>query len=294
MPVTPTYPGIYIEEIPSGVSTITAVTTSVTAFVGYTPRGPLETPVTLTSFADFERIFGGLSANSVLSYTVQHFFLNGGSVAIVVRLATGAAYATGTINSGSAAALTVTASDPGAWSDTLRIAIDDNTQVAGTFNLRVFDLTGTVSESYQNLSMTPADPNFVESIVNAASALIGVNADGTTPPDPSGTVSSPISAVPTAADLENKTVTAAIGSDSTTFALYDPQVDGAAPTTLAQLALLLETKIRQGGGALGAVRGRRAARRQARRLHRRRRCHRHRSRGGKGGPAVGDVRRERR
>src|SRR5215467_7247077 len=81
MPVMPTYPAVYIEEIPSGVSTITAVTTSVTAFVGYTPRGPLGTPVTLTSFADFGRIFGGLSADSVLSYTVQHFFLNGGSVA---------------------------------------------------------------------------------------------------------------------------------------------------------------------------------------------------------------------
>ena len=89
MPVTPTYPGVYLEEIPSGVSTITAVSTSVTAFVGYTPGGPLETPVTLTSFADFERSFGGLSANSVLGYTVQHFFQNGGSVAIVVRLATG-------------------------------------------------------------------------------------------------------------------------------------------------------------------------------------------------------------
>jgi phage tail sheath protein FI len=254
MPVTPTYPGVYIEEIPSGVSTIPAVTTSVTAFVGYTPRGPLETPVTLTSFADFERSFGGLSANSVLSYTVQHFFQNGGSVAIVVRLATGAAYATGTINGGSVVALTVTASDPGAWSDMLRMAIDDNTQVAGTFNLRVFDLAGTASESYQNLSMTPADPNFVESIVNAASALISVKADGNTQPDPSGTVSSPIPAVPGAADMENKTVTAAIGPDSTTFTLYDPQADGAAPTTLAQLALLLETKIRQGGGALGAVR----------------------------------------
>lgn len=34
MPVTPTYPGIYIEEIPNGVRTITGVATSITAFIG--------------------------------------------------------------------------------------------------------------------------------------------------------------------------------------------------------------------------------------------------------------------
>ena len=31
MPVAPTYPGVYIEEIPSGVHTITGVSTSITA-----------------------------------------------------------------------------------------------------------------------------------------------------------------------------------------------------------------------------------------------------------------------
>ena len=254
MPVTPTYPGIYLEEIPSGVSTITAVTTSVTAFVGYTPRGPLETPVTLTSFADFERTFGGLSENSVLSYAVQHFFLNGGSVAIVVRLATGSAAATGKISSGRNTALTVTAKDTGSWGDTLRVAVDDNTQVAGTFNLKVFDLAGTASESFHNLSMRHDDPSFVEQVVNSASALISVEASGTNIPDTSGTMSAPITAVPAAADLQNKTVTATVGQQETSFPLYEPQADGEAPTTLAQLALLLEGKIRRGSGALGGVR----------------------------------------
>jgi hypothetical protein len=254
MPVTPTYPGIYLEEIPSGVSTITAVNTSVTAFVGYIPRGPLETPVTLTSFADFERTFGGLSADSVLSYTVQHFFLNGGAVAIVVRLATGSTAATGKINAGRTTALTVTAKSPGTWGSTMRVAVDHNTQIAGTFDLRVFDLAGTVSEVYHNLSMAHDDPRFVEQVVNPGSALINVQAAGSNPPEPSGTVSSPISAVPAAADLENKTVTAAIGPDETSFPVYDPQADGAAPSTLAQLAVLLEAKIRRGSGALGGVR----------------------------------------
>ena len=73
MPVTPTYPGVYIEEPPSAVHTITAVSTSVTAFVGYTPSGPLETPQTLTSFADFERTFGGLWLDSTMTYSSALF-----------------------------------------------------------------------------------------------------------------------------------------------------------------------------------------------------------------------------
>jgi uncharacterized protein len=86
VPTTPTYPGVYIEEIPSGVRTITGVATSITAFVGRTRRGPDNEPVTINSFADFERTFGGLWELSTVSYAVRDFYLNGGSQAIVVRL----------------------------------------------------------------------------------------------------------------------------------------------------------------------------------------------------------------
>src|SRR5215813_8329090 len=90
MPVTPTYPGVYIEEISSGVRTITGVATSITAFIGRAKRGPTDadnsSPVTINSFGDFERIFGGLWVESALSYAVRDFFLNGGAQAIIVRL----------------------------------------------------------------------------------------------------------------------------------------------------------------------------------------------------------------
>jgi phage tail sheath protein FI len=62
MPVTPTYPGVYIEEIPRGVRTIVGVATSIAAFVDFFPRGPLNKAVQIFSFADFEREFGGLDA----------------------------------------------------------------------------------------------------------------------------------------------------------------------------------------------------------------------------------------
>jgi phage tail sheath protein FI len=86
MPTTPTYPGVYIEEIPSSVRTITGVATSIAAFIGYTSRGLDNRAKRLFSFADFERTFGGLAADSELSYAVQHFFLNGGSEGYVVRV----------------------------------------------------------------------------------------------------------------------------------------------------------------------------------------------------------------
>jgi uncharacterized protein len=85
MPVTPTYPGVYIEEIPSGVRTIVGVATSITAFIGRAQRGPTNEPVAINSYADFERQFGGLSRIYPMSFTVRDFYLNGGSQAIIVR-----------------------------------------------------------------------------------------------------------------------------------------------------------------------------------------------------------------
>ena len=87
MPIAPTYPGVYIEEIPSGVRTIVGVSTAVTAFIGYLRRGPLNEPVQLFSPADFERQFGGLDTQSLVSYAVLQFFRNGGGEAWVVRTA---------------------------------------------------------------------------------------------------------------------------------------------------------------------------------------------------------------
>ena len=86
MPITPTYPGVYIEEIPSGVRTITGVATAITAFLGRALRGAVNEPVTINSFGDFERQFGGLDFDYPMGYAVQDFFQNGGAQAIIVRL----------------------------------------------------------------------------------------------------------------------------------------------------------------------------------------------------------------
>ena len=135
MPITPTYPGVYIEEVPSGVRTITGVATSIAAFVDAFTRGPINRAVRVFNFGDFEREFGGLSATSEASYGVQQFFVNGGAQAWVIRTASGAfAAATITLQDDTAASdiLMATAGrqmrgdsidDPGEWGNRLRIEI---------------------------------------------------------------------------------------------------------------------------------------------------------------------------
>jgi phage tail sheath protein FI len=73
MPSALIYRGIYVEEIASGMRTITGVATSITAFVGRARKGPVNIAVDITSYADFERRFGGLWLDSTMSFTVRVF-----------------------------------------------------------------------------------------------------------------------------------------------------------------------------------------------------------------------------
>ncbi|MGP3939053.1 phage tail sheath family protein [Streptomyces sp. 6N106] len=248
MPTPAGYPGVYIEELPSSVRTIASVTTSVTAFVGHTRRGPLNTPVRITSFADFERRFGGLTSQSAVGYAVHQFFGNGGTVAVVVRVTkagTGkAACVTLDSTEGHSACpvLEVHAKEPGHWGSGLRLAVDYDTPCPEeTFNLHVLDARGTSRESFTNLSMDPAHGRHAETVINAGSALIRVKAVGEGRPDPSGTVSKPF-----AGELPDLAVelTVKIGEVERAFTLYDPDCDGEAPCDVTELALLLERKLR--------------------------------------------------
>ncbi|WP_273652335.1 phage tail sheath family protein [Cellulomonas fimi] len=126
MTITPTYPGVYITEVPSGNRTITGVATAVTAFVGVAPRGPVDEPVPIASFSDFERLFGGLSRGRGLGYAVRDFYLNGGGPALVVRVAAAdAAVATFALDD-----LDLVASGPGAWANTLQVVVSSPASTA--------------------------------------------------------------------------------------------------------------------------------------------------------------------
>jgi len=133
MTVPISYPGVYITEIPSGSRTIVGVATSITAFVGAASRGPADVPVTIFSFADFERTFGGLSRTSGLGYAVRDFYQNGGGEALIVRLVHMAVDKDGkVIEDDPSNAVTATldvgvlklaATGPGAWGDALQVEV---------------------------------------------------------------------------------------------------------------------------------------------------------------------------
>lgn len=88
MPVVPaiSYPGVYIQEVPSGSHTIVGVSTSITAFIGRTLRGPVNQATITTSYSDFEESFGGSWSQSYLPDAVRDFYMNGGTQAVIVRL----------------------------------------------------------------------------------------------------------------------------------------------------------------------------------------------------------------
>ena len=191
MPVALSYPGVYIEEVPSGVHSITGVATSITAFVGRAPRGPVDSdiksPVRVTSFADFERSFGGLANNCPMSFAALHYFANGGSDALVVRVHNDAVAAQ--MPALPAAAL-FSAANPGAWGNQLRVRIDHDVEdevvdanPANTmFNLRVKDLATGVVETYLNVSITTGHPRFASQVLEDQSRLLrGAAAIGARP-----------------------------------------------------------------------------------------------------------------
>lgn len=169
MPITPTYPGVYIEEIPSGVRTITGVATSITAFVGWAAKGPTDRAQSIQSWSDYERIFGGLDPRSDLSYAVYHFFANGGQQGYVVRLDSGSQTALAT-----AAGLAVTATGPGTWANDYKLRIKRRVDDPTRFRLEVIldgDPDVTV-EAFENLSMSATDPRSAASVINSSSAVI--------------------------------------------------------------------------------------------------------------------------
>jgi phage tail sheath protein FI len=251
MALSPTYPGVYIQEIPSGVRTIAGVATSVAAFVDNFSRGPLNEPVQIFSMADFEREFGGLHVASEASYAVQQFFLNGGQQGWVVRVASGA-FASAAVEIqagiGGATALAVEAHNPGDWGNHLVVGIDYPEPVSGDrFTLSV-TLNETrngrnvvvASEVFRNLTMA-VGPRFVETVVNdelTGSKLIRVTASGLARPQPTGTLSGALAPFPALTSVDPQ-FSVTIGSEGTAVARL-----AAVPTTLTEARAQLEAAIR--------------------------------------------------
>ena len=182
MPAQLTYPGVYIEEIPSGVRTITGVATSITAFIGRALKGRTNEPFTITSFSDYERMFGGLWVESTMSYAVKDFFMNGGSQAIIVRIEKDATQAKGNIAlvGSPPGPLVLKANSSGVWGNDISVTIEevvDPTVLLSPpaptdkFNLKVLVKT-VVIEQFLNVSLNSNDARYLPNVLKQRSALI--------------------------------------------------------------------------------------------------------------------------
>ena len=243
MPVTPTYPGVYIEEIPSGVRTIVGVPTSITAFVGRAQRGPTNKAVTINSFGDFERIFGGLWVKSTLAFALRDFYLNGGSQAIVVRLyhAEAGKDAKAKLKAGG---VKLEAAYEGAWGANLRASVDKDSVSAEVaqnmgvtkedlFNLTVRDAgAGGVTERFLNVTVKDS-PRRIDKVLEAESRLVRL--DGTLDPasPPAITAGSdPVSAAEEALATAKKALAQKLIADPTADVTAEKAAVAAAQTKL--------------------------------------------------------------
>lgn len=189
-----TYPGVYIQEIPSGFRAISGVSTSIAAFVGMAKRGPLLDPANpevyqparVLGFKDYERIFSADTSQGEMTDQIRQFFINGGEQAFIVRVAQGGGATADLPNAAGATVLTLESRDGGLDANQIRARVDYNTaSPERTFNLTVFRETFDASglsvisalETHAGLGMDPNGPRYAEAIINQQSQLVRARVD---------------------------------------------------------------------------------------------------------------------
>src|SRR5262245_8155438 len=199
------HPGVYVLEVPSAVRPIEGVSTSTAAFVGTAEKGPIPgtilptgrmaQPVLVTSLTDYNRQFGGLLRDSFLTYAARAFFENGGRrlyiVRIVGRSLTSPSLPARPAVSPAAAALAISAANPGVWGNRLSVRIGASSDGdSNNFKLSVLD-SGTPVEAFDSITFqgsptlaptatNPAD--YGRTAVNSRSEYIAITADFTARP----------------------------------------------------------------------------------------------------------------
>ena len=175
--------GMDVAEAPGADHAIAQLPASVCAFVGRTLRGPVQRPVPVRGFAEFQQVFGGLWQPSPMTYAVEQFFENGGRHAIIVRVCNGGRPATITLPCGRVA-LTLAARNPGSR-EALRASVDYDNIGANEddrFNLVIQRVRSAGSEHiedqeiFRRLSIVAGSTRFVTTALQE-SALVRVQGD---------------------------------------------------------------------------------------------------------------------
>src|ERR1700712_560061 len=177
----PTYtaPGVYVEEVVSTQKVLSSAPTAVAAFVGFTERYPTDDPTDpdglapklVTSWGQFEALFGSFTAGAVLPLSVYGYFANGGALAYIVRVPN-------TAPSGQPSRKELPAADralglplsfeslePDADLTVSVSSADTEEEGPSPFNIDLLS-GGVVVESYENLGLGKGDRN-VATVINA-------------------------------------------------------------------------------------------------------------------------------
>lgn len=187
------HPGVYIREVPSGARSIEGAPTSTAIFVGETDRGPL-LPTKIRGIGDYERLFGGYwragtngPLRVTMRYAIDHYFLNGGSTACVLRAFSGSAgiatrsYTDTNENNPVTYDDVISASSPGIWANGIRVIfLPSSTERFRLVVLVPNITTGALElvEDWNRLSLDPRDENWVEGVLRRSTYI-----RWTAPPD---------------------------------------------------------------------------------------------------------------
>ena len=183
------YPGVYVQEVSSGVRPIAAASTSTPAFVGLAEKGPDDEALRITSWTEFRRYYGGYINAGYLAHSVFQFFNNGGQQCYIVRVTPSDATAADVTVQNRAPApvnqgLKFSAKNKGAWGNYLYLQIEDGSDDPGNafrISIRQQDVVDVIPEDFlnvppleihDNLSMDPDASNYVEEVLRQRSNLI--------------------------------------------------------------------------------------------------------------------------
>jgi len=184
----PTYPGVYVEEVPSGIRPIQAAGTSTAALVGFSEMGPDDQAQLVTSWTEYQKTYGGYVTGAYLPISVFQFFNNGGTAAYIIRVTrSDATTASATVANRAptpTAGVQFSAISKGNWGNSIFLQIENGS--LDPFNevkvtVRKQDQADVIPpnfkdlpslEVHDNLSMDPTAPNFIETIIGRNSGYI--------------------------------------------------------------------------------------------------------------------------
>jgi uncharacterized protein len=276
----PTYmhPGIYIEEIPSGLIPVEAASTSTTVLLGYLTRGTVGEPELIFKQDDFVQKFGKINdqygglrdtgkdkLGDPMGHSIAAFFLNGGRQAYIVRLARDGtpalvAASTGITNPTDAAEIfEFTAVDEGSWGNDLvvRMELTDAADPALGYLVQIGYGEGDdfgALEAFDQVSLVPDDPRYLVEVINDGSSLVDVE-DGKVAADLSYTRRGSLTSDNLAAlggaefdTLAGKTLTLDFGGGNTPSIVFPGVSAVDKKTSLASVAEFIQSEVRKTAG----------------------------------------------